>query len=367
MVNSNSNAALTINPNPEGTPSRKCNFPGCYQLKLFGRSVCFDHQHGIFDDDDAPASTNVVAKSTPAPKMVERVSMATLIGSASNDSQPAIDVSFCIKCGTKTLRPEFALCVRCHKATLPVRPQPKPMAINPMRRQHDETMARSDLLALYCEDRLPESVSAVAQKGQIIITSNGKSYTFTDKGETIERQATKDRRGQMLNDRLVKAFRKGTLKASRAEEKGCKINVVIAGKEYALLDVDALGEAVKARREAEAAAARAEAEREAQLRAKHADLLAQYHDGSLADDVAVDMNGTKVTFLLEDGTELCFEDPALVAKADRQRAEAEAEDKRLRQEEADRVREAKRIADAKEKAERKANKNGKSSKSKSQK
>lgn len=232
----------------------------------------------------------------------------------------------CNKCGTPlplTFVPDT--CKACYEAgrtqrnpRYPVRPEIPPT-------QYHQQLLRQQLLQEYRTDRLRSGAKLVESKGQFAIVYDGKSYTFPDKGHTEARNEVRRQRQELLNAKLLSALKKGTLnKAWTVKEQGPGLwRLSYKGRDLLITDHVAL-EAAKL---AETEKSRAEAERQtAELEARrqrHAELLTVYRTGDLPDDVVADEHGTRVSFLLEDGTVLEFEDPGLVAQAEAKRREAD--------------------------------------------
>lgn len=269
----------------------------------------------------------------------------------------------CNKCG-RPIPGHFThdTCKECYEASRsrPLDPRRYPVRPEvPASQLHQERLRRS-LLEEYRTDRLRSGAKVVESKGQFAIVYDGKSYTFPDKGHTAARGAVIRERMDRLNYCLLAALKKGTLnKAWTVKAQGSgRWCLSYNGHDYLVTDHEALeaakrAEAEKARTEGERQAAELEAKRQ-----RHAELLTAYHAGELPDDVVAEECGVRVTFLLEDGTVLEFEDPTLVAKAEAKRREAD----RIKRETAAKAEAEARAAKAAERAAKAQGKGGKKNK-----
>lgn len=234
----------------------------------------------------------------------------------------------CNKCG-RPIPEHFThdTCKECYEASRsrPLDPRRYPVRPEvPASQLHQERLRRS-LLEEYRADRLRSGAKVVESKGQFAIVYDGKSYTFPDRGHTAARDEVRRQRQDRFNSKLLAALKKGTLSKTWTvkEQASGRWRLSYKGREWLVTDYTAL----EAAKRAEAEKARAEAERQAteleERRQRHAELLTAYRAGEMPDDVVAEECGVRVTFLLEDGTVLEFEDPTLVAQAEAKRREAD--------------------------------------------
>lgn len=182
------------------------------------------------------------------------------------------NVGRCTKCGHKTLAPEYPLCVSCHKQQFA--PPPPPHAVAPTNDQQVEAEFRKMVETAYERGGVKAVEEEFFGMAKVKELSNGQ-YTVLIAGKSF------------------------TFFSAKAAASAKELLAVIAKEAEALTQ-----------RKAEAALAKAK--ELAEQKTHHSELLAAYRSGKLPADIVAEQRDVNVAFLLEDGTVLDFEDPALV-------------------------------------------------------